>query len=67
MLDEKLPSTPNGTDGLNSELEASSASVGSHLQSKIGSSYPLAKLQKDIEKISNRDEKLHNNSLYLTF
>ena len=35
MLDEETPNTPNGTDGLNSELEASSA---------------VAKLLKDFEK-----------------
>ena len=48
VLDEETPNTPNG--------------VGSHPQSEIGSSYPLAKLLQDVGKAYERDKKLLDES-----
>ena len=43
VLNDETPSTPNG--------------VGSHPQSKIGSSYPLAKVIKKVEKAYEKGKK----------
>ena len=48
VLDEETPNTSNG--------------VGSHPQSEIGSSYPLAKLLQDVGKAYERDKKLLDES-----
>ena len=58
MLDE-TPNTPNGTDGLNSELEASSA-VAKLLQN-VGKSYEIDKNLLDESKLADESTDLYRD------
>ena len=59
---ELLDSTDGERTGLSSSYQSNSNGVGSHPQSEIGSSYPLAKLLQNLEKSYDTGKKLLDES-----
>ena len=59
---ELLDSTDGERTGLSSSYQSNSNGVGSHPQSEIGSSYPLAKLLQNVEKSYDTGKKLLDES-----
>lgn len=59
---ELLDSTDGERTGLSSSYQSNSNGVGSHPQSEIGSSYPLAKLLQNVGKSYEKDKNLLDES-----
>ena len=59
---ELLDSTDGERTGLSSSYQSNSDGVGSHPQSEIGSSYPLAKLLQNVGKSYEKDKNLLDES-----
>ena len=59
---ELLDSTDGERTGLSSSYQSNSNGVGSHPQSEIGSSYPLAKLLQNVGKSYEKEKELLDES-----